>query len=263
MISEQTQYEVDWGVMRLVVTTIILVIKLSNPCATAVAQSMSQPTDRNLEGLVGQVKSIDEEEAEIKMKGGKQSEGSRHRSRTVIYDRQGRMTHRWVSISGSDSSDQSFSYSKNNIRHRRYSNYDPASNNIGTTGAERRSVSVFRFDATENALYEDVYVGDDPTAKALTQRYKSRFDASGRVIEKIGYTIQGVAVTRNVYTYEVDNNPREERLVTTGIPNPQIVKYTYVLDSQGNWIKRIAENTLADSARTQRIEVTYRKISYY
>ena len=97
----------------------------------------------------------------------------------------------------------------------------------------------------------------------MTQRYKSRFDASGRVIEKIGYTIQGVAVTRNVYTYEVDNNPREERLVTTGIPNPQIVKYTYVLDSQGNWIKRIAENTLADSARTQRIEVTYRKISYY
>lgn len=68
---------------------------------------------------------------------------------------------------------------------------------------------------------------------------------------------------RDLYTYEADHNPTERRLFGAGNPIPQIIKYTYTLDSQGNWIRRVAENTLGNKDRTQRIEVTYRKIEYY
>jgi hypothetical protein len=92
---------------------------------------------------------------------------------------------------------------------------------------------------------------------------KYRFDTSSRVIEVIVYSSKGNAFIRDVYIYEADHNPTERRLFAAGLPAPEIIKYTYTLDSQGNWIKRVAENTLADKDRTLRIEFTYRKISYY
>ena len=250
--------------MRLVTpATILTALVICSPGSALLVQSTGQPTARDLDGLVGQVKRIDEEVAEMKMKAGRMTESSRRRSSTVIYDRQGRMTQRWLSLNGFDSTDQSFSYDKNNIRHKRYSIFDPLVNSTGNRSIEQLSVSVFHFDATENALREEVYVGDKPEPQARTQSYKYRFDSSRRLIEKISYTLQGTVAGRDVYTYGTDHNPTERKLFSAGNPTPQVIKYTYTLDLRGNWIKRVAENTLANPARTQTVEVTYRKVSYY
>src|SRR6266513_2941114 len=89
------------------------------------ALAPNQPTDRDLDGLIGLVKKIDEEVAEAKMQGGKLIEGSRRQYRSVTYDRLGRMMHRWMNVSGSSSTDQTFSYDKRGNRHVRYSIFNP------------------------------------------------------------------------------------------------------------------------------------------
>jgi hypothetical protein len=232
---------------------VIFVFVLSNVYAIQLAQ----PTDRDLDGLVGLVKRVEEEVAEMKMKGGKLTEGSQRPYCLVTYDRQGRMTRRWMNVTGSSSTDQSFSYDKEGARHARYKIFNP----LVKSTAE--ALHVFHFDADENALHEDVYVGDKPARAARTQRYMYRFGTGGRLAEKIFYTTQGDVAVRDVYTYGADRHPTERRLYGFGNPTPQTIKYTYTLDSQGNWIKRVEENTQANQERTQRITITYRKISYY
>lgn len=82
------------------------------------------------------------------------------------------------SIIGLDPTED-FSYGKDNIRHKRDSPYNLIVNGINPSGG-RRSISVFHFDASEYALYEGVYIGDEPSPKALVHSYKYRFDTGGR-----------------------------------------------------------------------------------
>ena len=239
---------------------ILLVLAFSK----AYAVQLAQPTDRDLDGLVGSVKRIEEEVTEVKTKDGKLTEGSRRRYRSVTYDRQGRMTRRWMNVTGTSSTDQTFSYDKKGARHVRYKIFNPLINSAPESGNEESAVHVFHFDADRSALHEDVYVGDEATPNGRTQRSTYQFDVGGRLTEKISYTIQGDVAVRDVYTYGTDrHHPTERRLFGFGRPTPQTIKYTYTLDSQGNWIKRVEENTLANHERTVRIKITYRKISYY
>jgi hypothetical protein len=209
------------------------------------------------------VKSFEEDVAEMEMKGGKLTEGSRRRYRSVTYDKQGRMTRRWENVTGSSSVDQTYSYDKDGARHVRTRRFNPLFNRSQDSGIEESALEVFHFDADESTLHQDVYVGDKPSPSARTQQYAFRFDAGGRVAERILYTLQGGVAVRDVHVYGAGRHPTERRLYGFGNPTPQIIKYTYTLDPQGNWIKRVEENTLANQERTQRMKVTYRKISYY
>jgi hypothetical protein len=230
--------------------------------AIGYATALTQPTDRDLDGIDGLVKRIDEEVAETKMQAGKPIEGSRRRYRSVTYDRQGRMTRRWMNVTGSSSTDETCSYDKRGNRHVRYSIFNPL---IKSTPSDKEELAlhVLQFNSGEDALYEDVYVGDEPSPKALTQRYEYRLDKLGRLAEKILYTLKGGVAVRDIYVYGIDRLPLERQLYSFGNPKAQIIKYAYTLDAQGNWIKRVEENTLANQDRTQRIKVTYRYISYY
>src|SRR5215472_9234120 len=85
---------------------VLLLFFFFSPYAKTFGQSIGQPTDRDLEGLIGQVKSISEDVADIKIKSGNLAEGSRRPFQVVNYDRKGRMTRRWLSITGADSREQ-------------------------------------------------------------------------------------------------------------------------------------------------------------
>lgn len=230
----------------------------------AQAQIIIRPTDRNLEGLQGPVKNIQEEVSEIKLKNGKLVESSRRHSRSVTFDRLGRKTREWASLFGSDSRNYSYSYDKVGNQHATYTLYDAqVHSRQDPPPLEQQSLRVFSFDPAEITLSEDVYVGDEISLKALTQKYKYRLSSTFRLMEKISYTPEGVEVGTDVYDYGTDLNPTQQRLATLGNPLAQTINYSYTLDPQGNWIKRVAENVLANPTQTTRLEVTYRKISYY
>jgi len=225
--------------------------------------SSAQPNSLTLEGLVGKVKRIDEETSEMKLKKGVLKEGSRVRSRTIIFDKDGRMTYRWWKIKVITSATETYySYEKDNKRLQRTQVIDPFADS-SKKPSERFSQHVFRYDASENALYEDVYIGKQPDFDILTQKYKYIFGTDNRLLERVDFTTRGVAMSSDKYIYGMERLPIERDLIVKGNPLQQTLKYTYTLDAQGNWIKRITENTPAIKDAAPSIEVEYRKISYY
>jgi hypothetical protein len=241
---------------------IFLIFVLWLALFSVAANASTVPTDRDLDGFVGPVKRVDEDVAEMKMRGGKRVESSRHRSRMIVYDRQGRMTRRLFVLYDSSTTEQIFSYEKN-YRLMQSLMQRPFTAPGRTSALPGEALMILRFDAAENALYEDIYMGHEPSPGALTQKYRHRFDADGRLIETILYTSKGVEAIKSVYVYGTERHPSERRIYAAGSSQGQVIRYTYTLDSRGNWIKRIEENSLTNKDGSPRIEITYREILYY
>jgi hypothetical protein len=226
-----------------------------------------QPSDLDMEGLSGKVKRIVEEIAPVKMKNGALKEGSRRRSREVIFDKQGRVTYRWIQILDFDANESNYSYDKNK-RINRTKVIKPFAK-PGEPEIMMLSSDIFRYDPAENAIYEDVYAPGMTDSKIMTdsriitQKYKFIFDRDNRLSERIMLTTNGKVVSTDKYIYGEQKLPTERRLSLLGNPRLQIIKYSYELDAQGNWIKRTAEKMMANAAADKETEVTYRKISYY
>lgn len=223
--------------------------------------SFAQPTARDFDGIVGAVKHVEEEVAEMKMKDGQLIESSRRRYRSTDYDKQGRMTRNWISVTVNGSKEEHFSYDKQGNASVRSEIFSPSISDKPFPSSA--FLNTFKFDESENTLTKEVYVGNTPSPRTLTQKYKYQFDTNNRLVETIAYTVQGSIAIKDVYEYGVGRFPTERRLYLTGNPTPQVIKYNYILDEQGNWIKRIEDNTLANQDRTQLTKITYRKISYF
>ena len=82
-------------------------------------QTQVQPTDINIEGLSGKVKRIDDETATLEMKNGTLSAVNRRRTRTAIFDKQGRLIYEWIKISNLPPFEHNYYYDKKGNRHRR------------------------------------------------------------------------------------------------------------------------------------------------
>jgi hypothetical protein len=241
----------------------IFILLLALTTQALSAQTVNRPTDRSLEGLAGSVKRIDEHEAEIKIDGNLRKEGSKRFTRTLIFDRDGRISSGQTSLDNFDTTNFSYTYDKDGGRHIRSTRNDLKS---PTSSASRVRLSLhhFTYEQKDNTLSQIVYAGDKPLPENLTQKYLYRFDTVNRILEKDMLTVAGEMVARDLYIYSDDQNPVERRLQAFGMTRSQIIKYSYdSLDAQGNWTKRTEENTLADENRTTRIRVTYRKITYY
>jgi hypothetical protein len=226
-------------------------------------QNQFQPADINIEGLRGKVKRIDDETATLVMKNGIDSEVNRRRTRTAIFDKQGRLTYEWIKISNLPPFEHSYYYDKKGNRHRetiRIIEYGTEPNKFST---KQMSLSVFRFDSSKNILFQDEYRGAEINADYLRQKYQYTFDKSGRIIEQLVFDAKGKEVFKDVYIYGTEQLPAEKHLSMAENPVGQIFKYKYILDPQGNWTKQIAENTILKKADESKTEVTYRKISYY
>jgi hypothetical protein len=235
---------------------------LLSPCIFA------QPNDLNRESLAGRVKRIDEDEAVMKEKNGVWTEGTRNRRRTVIFDKQGRITYEWAKIRDLDPGEAYFDYEKDGrriSRRRVLATFPPGDKPL----PERYGLSVFSFDKDKNILSEDVFIGDMhdrqiPSEMNIpTQKYKYFFDKDLRLLARVMLTLKGEEASRDTYVYGSQRLFTERRLSLFGNPRQQVIKYTYELDDQGNWTKQTEVNTLADAAGTTKTVVTYRKLSYY
>jgi len=249
--------------------TIVLFIIFAACVAATQAQSVSQPNSLDMENLVGKVKRIEEQTAEMKLKNGKLVEGSRSPSRTVAFDKEGRMIYRWWKIGELPPTETKFSYEKDNKRIERTLRNNPLAD---FTKGPRESIgqSIFRYVASENALYRDVYPGEQanvnepPRFAAQTQKYKYIFGDNNRLLETVDYTMDdGKESTRDKNIYATERLPIQRVLITRGSPLKETIKYTYTLDEQDNWTKRVSEDTLADKNGTTIFRVEYRKITYY
>jgi hypothetical protein len=238
--------------------------------APAQAQAISQqPHSLDLENLVGKVKRIDEKIAEMKLKNGKLVEGWRSPSRTILFDKEGRMTYRWQKIDGVPPSETKFSYERDGRRIERTLRDEPFADQKNSP-SERVGQSIFRYVASENALYHDVYPGEQlyadkpPRFFAQSQKYKYIFGDDNRLLETVDYFINtGEEATHDKNIYGEERLPIQRVLTTKGMPFKETIKYTYTLDDQGNWTKRISEDSLGDKNGTVIFRVEYRKISYY
>lgn len=226
-------------------------------------QTQSQPTDINIEGLKGKVKRIDDETANLVIKNGVATEVNRRRTRTVIFDKQGRLTYEWMKISNLTPFEHKYYYDKKGNRHRSTIRINEFGTESNRSVKEQLSLSVFNFDSSNNIISQDEYRGDDINKDYLRQKYQYIFDKSGRIIERLVFDTNGGEVFKDVYVYGTEQLPTEKQLAMAGNPPGQIFKYKYTLDSQGNWTKQIAEITILKKADEPKTEVTYRKISYY
>lgn len=227
----------------------------------------AQPNDLNMEGLSGRVKSIDEDTALMKEKDGVMVEGTRNRTQSLIFDKQGRMTYEWIKIKNLDPRATYYTYEKNGRRISRQIVIKPFANKTEEP-FEQYSLSVITFDKKTRTLSRDVFVGHMVDRKPVdlnipTQKYKYIFDEDGRLLAKVMLTLQGEEGTRDTYIYKSERLPAERRLSMAGTLRMQVIKYTYELDAQGNWVKRTEENTWADAKATKEWKVSYRKITYY
>lgn len=255
--------------MKIKRTNFLLII-FAACIAITQAQTISQPPNSlDMESLIGKVKKIEEQTAEMKLKNGKLVEGWRAPSRTILFDKEGRMTYRWQKIDGVPPSETKFSYEKDNKRIERTLRDDPFADPTKSPG-ERVGQSIFRYVASENALYRDVYPGEQlyadkpPRFFAQSQKYKYIFGDNNRLLETVDYFIDtGTEATHDKYIFGDERLPIQRVLTTKGYPYKETIKYTYTLDEQGNWTKRISEDTLADKNGTVIYRVEYRKITYY
>src|SRR5262245_28123717 len=141
---------------------IILIISICLFTIPGLAQQTQfKPADINIEGLSGKVKRIDEETAAVKMKDGVPAEVNRRRTRSVIFDKDGRLTYEWTQIEKLAPFEQNYYYDKKGNRHRRTSREDLFSAEPSKIGKEQLTVGVFSFDPAGNALFETIYRGDE------------------------------------------------------------------------------------------------------
>jgi hypothetical protein len=229
--------------------------------------AFAQPNDLNMESLAGKVKRIDEDTAVMKEKNGVLVEGSRNRTRSIIFDKQGRMTYEWIRIKDLDPKETNYTYEKNGRRTSRQVVIRPFADK-DKPPFEQYSLSIVTFDKDQNILFRDVFIGNiadrNPTdMKIPTQKYQYIFDKDYRLLASVMLTLEGQEGSRDSYIYESGRLPVQRRLSMAGNPRLQVIKYTYKLDTRGNWIKRTEENTWADAKATKEWKVTYRQVTYY
>lgn len=237
-------------------------------CSSVAAQSGATfgdgaPTDFDVERLTGKVKKIDEETAKVKIKNGVSKEESPTRSRLVSFDKNGLKNYEWIKFDESPPYERYYTYEKGIRLLRTVTSGFSVGSDKQT---ESFSVAVLLFNSNELSLLETIFSGRNPEFKAaLRQQNKFLFDRQKRLIGEISYDVTtGKPLILNKFIFGEARLPVERQIGSAGVNRyVESIKYTYLLDEQGNWTKQIAEDTPATANPAKEIKITYRKISYY
>ena len=229
--------------MRRKVIPLLLAITFVGPSG-----AQQRKTDLEHAGLLGKVKTIKVEEAKLSNKSGKPVEGKRVQLETQNYGESGMLV-KSVRIDAGLRGDYFYSY-------------DASGNRLELIRSSVSSSHVkteFKYDANGNRL-EEVQTADE----GLVDKTVNVYDARGRCTERRLYNKQGL-FARRTYTYAADANPIEEAEYD---PKGALVgrqTYSYELDSDGNWIKRITSTQGISNGKpvTEPADATYRTITYY
>jgi YD repeat-containing protein len=232
--------------------------------AISCAAVWAQPTQLTIEGLVGNVKRVDERRSDVEVVDGVRKERKASTEFSKVFDQQGRVVAEFVT--GENIVETKHTYSKDGIRRTMSETTRPFEK---PNAYKRPSVSATRFtyDASENSISEDHLSGRDFGDSVVEmmeygRRLKYFFDSSNRLTKKLVMDSNLKEVSTYEYFYRGDGPPTEV-VLTLGGRALQMIKYTYELDAQGNWTKRESEAKTSNPANPIAADVVYRKISYY
>jgi hypothetical protein len=215
-----------------------------------VTSSVAQKKKTDLEhvGLKGKVKAVKVEEAKLSNKAGKPVEGKRVQLETMNYGENGMLV-KSVRIDAGARGDYFYSYDSSGNRLEL----------IRNAVTQSRVKTEFKYDANGNRI-EEVQTADDGLVGKTTYVY----DSKERCTEKRLFNKQGM-FARRTYTYSTDDNPTEEAEYDPrgGLVGKQ--SYSYELDPNGNWTKRITSREAMSNGKpvSDPAEVTYRTITYF
>lgn len=243
---------------------ISLLLSLLLPCS---ALAQKRQTDREHDGLIGQVRAIHFEVGYFSSKSGSWTESRMHTSSTV-YNSEGQMT------------EQDF-YNNKCIWAKKIYSYDVAGNRsvtiywgeaIGKQPTQASGVNdarnlaaprifnhVFKYDADGNRSEVSEYNGDG----ALWRKTVYAYDNKGRIKEIIEYGDKLIR-SKCLNNYDEKGQVKEELCYDSLGTLHTKTSYTYEFDSIGNWIKRVAsswyvkEGKLSEESK----RATYRTITY-
>ena len=225
---------------------------------------VGQPTERNVFGLFGNVKRVDEKQVKVEIVNGIRKETSSEFEETTVFDDKGRLE--YERYGGATTVERRHVYADNG---RRRTIADTKAPFEKPNAYKRPSISgaLFSYNATENSISHDTVSGRDFGGPTVTlneygQRYKYYFDKTNRLIKKVIMDSGLREVTTYQYTYADSGPPSEAKLYLRG-KLLQTLLYKYILDPQGNWTRRETQSIPTNPEHPITFEVSYRKISYY
>jgi len=229
--------------MRRIVITLLVVLV---PVVASVGQQ--KKTDLEHGGLKGKIKTVKVEEAKLSNKSGKSVEGKKVQLETTTYGENGMLV-KSVRVDAGARGDYFYSYEANGNRLEL----------IRNAVTQSRVKTEFKYDGNGSRV-EEVQTGDEGLVAKTTYVY----DSKGRCTEKRLFNKQG-RFARRTYAYKNDDNPTEEAEFDPkgGLVGKQ--SYSYELDSNGNWTKRITSRDMVSNGKqvSEPAEVTYRTITYF
>ena len=224
----------------------------------------SRPSDRDIEGLRGSVKRLEERTTYIEVKGGRETEVPAEISVSKTFDEKGRLILR--SYTGTAAVETKYSYDKDGNRRgvndRRAPFERPNEPNLPDL-----SLTAIKYDPAEHSVFERRINTRDPRGPVIefSQKHdatKYVFDGANRLVRKSYFTVDDQEIYVEEYYYKDKDHPTD--MVSTNRGSVlQTMKYSYEFDHMGNWIKRRALVRTLQPQRPDRTETTYRKISYY
>ncbi len=264
-----------------------LLVALAVAGADARLQAASRKTDREHEGLKGQVKEIRVETAKLSNKSGKLEEGKRTLRQIMTYDESGNWTEEY---SNSVAPYRRYTYDSQGNRFEKRSRWrisqpptshdfknqisnpidrdssdfqlpDRSLDQIAESGLFHISKILFKHDERGNRIEESRYVSQFE----LLGKTVFTYDEKGNRTEAKRYTPRNLLYDRFVYTYDNDGNVIELSRYGRNSSISSKESYSYEFDSTGNWIKRIASIWVTKDGKSffEPSVVTYRKIAYY
>lgn len=242
------------------------------------AYAQSQKSDREDEGLRGRVKSIVKEDAKMSNESGKWDEAKRSPSSTVSFDEKGNFTQQvFYRSNGHVHFTIKYSFIDGDKTSIIKYEEDPSSPPPPPAPAPASSSSQattrpsdprfdykykYKYDSQGNRVEEARY----SSTGALSITDVSKFDPKGNRIEWSRYTSRGELNFRKTISYNDRGQETELTYFRDDGSISEKYSYTdYVMDSQGNWIKRVESKWITKNGKSyfEPYQVTYRKITYY
>lgn len=252
----------------------------------SVASIAQVGTDRQREGLKGDVKTLVTEGAVLKGKPGKWTELRRGRSSTTLWDKQGYEIEflMWASDRPFMKRVSKYNTTRNTRFETRYDLYKSDSSGVKGVPLDAKgnpmplppppktlepdvviSEILYKFDNAGNLTENLTYEGQGSNKK-LTFREVYIWDTTGNLTEEQRFIGGEKLTSRYVRKYDTQGNEIESIIIEGKKKITSRTKYSeYQFDSQGNWISRVNHEEYLNSIDMliKNTTMTYRQFTYW
>lgn len=226
-----------------------------------------QKSEREHDFLIGPVSTITIATAKLSENSSKVKEGRRRKERVITYDRTGNMIKEAIYIDSPSTGQITYRYDADGNRIDSILIEDGRSDMRRGPGVyqdderETRVVwRIFKCDSNGNRLEEALFSQGD--GRRLVGIYQHTYDDEGNR-KSTSYQSNGIPIYRQTFTYNDGRNATRMLRYSRDGSLIHEEKYSYELDSTGNWIKRLSSRSLKNESKFEAREATYRTITYF